>query len=58
MSFVCVNVSVIHLSLVDFNSIIEDGHRYLREDRPHGSAGGLYKFQDLLMDDDPVSSYH
>ncbi|XP_024364770.1 uncharacterized protein [Physcomitrium patens] len=28
--------------------------RYLREDKPHGSAGGLYNFQDLLLEDDPT----
>ncbi|CAN0900710.1 Mannose-1-phosphate guanyltransferase alpha [Linum grandiflorum] len=28
--------------------------RYLREDKPHGSAGGLYNFRDLIMEDDPV----
>ena len=28
--------------------------RYLQEDKPHGSAGGLYNFKDLLMEDDPV----
>ena len=28
--------------------------RYLREDKPHGSAGGLYNFKNLLMEDDPV----
>lgn len=27
--------------------------RYLREDKPHGSAGGLYNFKDLLMEDNP-----
>ncbi|KAM7471350.1 hypothetical protein LguiA_009533 [Lonicera macranthoides] len=27
--------------------------RYLKEDKPHGSAGGLYNFRDLLMEDDP-----
>ncbi|KAL2253992.1 mannose-1-phosphate guanyltransferase alpha [Sesamum indicum] len=27
--------------------------RYLREDRPHGSAGGLYSFRDLIMEDNP-----
>ncbi|KAL0357554.1 UNVERIFIED_CONTAM: Mannose-1-phosphate guanyltransferase alpha [Sesamum calycinum] len=27
--------------------------RYLREDRPHGSAGGLYNFRDLIMEDNP-----
>ncbi|KAA8540872.1 hypothetical protein F0562_024990 [Nyssa sinensis] len=27
--------------------------RYLREDKPHGSAGGLYNFRDLIMEDDP-----
>ncbi|KAF5192681.1 Mannose-1-phosphate guanyltransferase alpha, partial [Thalictrum thalictroides] len=25
--------------------------RYLKEDRPYGSAGGLYKFGDLIMED-------
>ncbi len=28
--------------------------RYLREEKPHGSAGGLYNFKDLLMEEDPV----
>lgn len=28
--------------------------RYLKEDKPHGSAGGLYNFRDLLMEDSPV----
>ncbi|XP_012845029.1 PREDICTED: mannose-1-phosphate guanyltransferase alpha-like [Erythranthe guttata] len=28
--------------------------RYLREDKPHGSAGGLYNFRDFIMEDDPV----
>lgn len=27
--------------------------RYLREDKPHGSAGGLYNFRDLIMEDGP-----
>ncbi|XVF54192.1 hypothetical protein PTKIN_Ptkin05aG0161000 [Pterospermum kingtungense] len=27
--------------------------RYLREDKPHGSAGGLYNFKDLIMEDNP-----
>ncbi|XP_057522312.1 uncharacterized protein LOC130802357 [Amaranthus tricolor] len=27
--------------------------RYLKEDKPHGSAGGLYHFQDLIMEDEP-----
>ncbi|KZV56549.1 mannose-1-phosphate guanyltransferase alpha-like [Dorcoceras hygrometricum] len=27
--------------------------RYLREDKPHGSAGGLYNFRDLIMEDNP-----
>jgi len=57
-AFYLCSVSVIHLPLVGFNLVSEDDHRYLREDKPHGSAGGLYKFQDLLMDDDPVSPYH
>jgi mannose-1-phosphate guanylyltransferase len=26
---------------------------YLREEKPHGSAGGLYNFKDLLMEEDP-----
>ncbi|CAL1406452.1 unnamed protein product [Linum trigynum] len=28
--------------------------RYLREDKPHGSAGGLYNFRDLIMEDNPA----
>jgi mannose-1-phosphate guanylyltransferase len=27
--------------------------RYLREDKPHGSAGGLYHFRNLIMEDSP-----
>lgn len=27
--------------------------RYLKEDKPRGSAGGLYYFRDLIMEDDP-----
>ncbi|CAM6082001.1 unnamed protein product [Calypogeia fissa] len=27
--------------------------RYLREDRPHGSAGGLYSFRDLILEESP-----
>ncbi|ONL94572.1 Mannose-1-phosphate guanylyltransferase 1 [Zea mays] len=27
--------------------------RYLREDKPHGSAGGLYIFRDYIMEDSP-----
>ncbi|XP_022893437.1 mannose-1-phosphate guanyltransferase alpha-like [Olea europaea var. sylvestris] len=27
--------------------------RYLREEKPHGSAGGLYSFRDLIMEDNP-----
>ncbi|KAM7508099.1 hypothetical protein LguiA_018552 [Lonicera macranthoides] len=27
--------------------------RYLKEDKPHGSAGGLYYFRDLIMEDSP-----
>ncbi|KAJ6820454.1 mannose-1-phosphate guanyltransferase alpha-like [Iris pallida] len=27
--------------------------RYLREDKPHGSAGGLYNFRDYIMEDSP-----
>lgn len=27
--------------------------RYLREDKPHGSAGALYYFRDLIMEDAP-----
>ncbi|KAJ7956288.1 putative Mannose-1-phosphate guanyltransferase [Quillaja saponaria] len=27
--------------------------RYLREDKPHGSAGGIYNFRDLIMEDNP-----
>lgn len=28
--------------------------RYLREDKPHGSAGGLYYYRDIIMEDSPV----
>eukprot|EP01018_Ginkgo_biloba_P014052 Gb_40673 [translate_table: standard] len=31
--------------------------RYLREDKPHGSAGGLYNFKDLIMEDDPTNIF-
>ncbi|CAK7328995.1 unnamed protein product [Dovyalis caffra] len=31
--------------------------RYLREDKPHGSAGGLYNFRDLIMEDSPVLAF-
>ncbi|CAB4275120.1 unnamed protein product [Prunus armeniaca] len=27
--------------------------RYLREDKPHGSAGGLYYYRDIIMEDSP-----
>jgi mannose-1-phosphate guanylyltransferase len=27
--------------------------RYLREDKPHGSAGGIYSFRDYIMEDGP-----
>ncbi|KAK6928246.1 Nucleotidyl transferase domain [Dillenia turbinata] len=27
--------------------------RYLKEDKPHGSAGGLYYFRELIMEDSP-----
>ncbi|KAL6528650.1 hypothetical protein OROMI_029295 [Orobanche minor] len=27
--------------------------RYLKEDKPHGSAGGLYNFRDLIMEENP-----
>ncbi|EFJ11836.1 hypothetical protein SELMODRAFT_182999 [Selaginella moellendorffii] len=28
--------------------------RYLKEDKPHGSAGGLYQFRDLILEEDPT----
>ncbi|KAF9601843.1 hypothetical protein IFM89_023608 [Coptis chinensis] len=28
--------------------------RYLKEDKPHGSAGELYNFRDPIMEDNPV----
>ncbi|KAJ7565933.1 hypothetical protein O6H91_02G081900 [Diphasiastrum complanatum] len=28
--------------------------RYLREEKPHGSAGGLYHFQEKLLEEDPT----
>ncbi|KAL9458487.1 hypothetical protein AB3S75_007366 [Citrus x aurantiifolia] len=27
--------------------------RYLKEDKPHGSAGGLYYFRDMIMEENP-----
>nr|KYP43744.1 Mannose-1-phosphate guanyltransferase alpha [Cajanus cajan] len=27
--------------------------RYLKEDKPHGSAGGLYYYRDIIMEDSP-----
>ncbi|POO01788.1 Nucleotidyl transferase domain containing protein [Trema orientale] len=27
--------------------------RYLKEDKPHGSAGGIYYFRDMIMEDSP-----
>nr|GME03948.1 mannose-1-phosphate guanyltransferase alpha-B-like [Ipomoea batatas] len=27
--------------------------RYLKEEKPHGSAGGLYNFRDMIMEDSP-----
>ncbi|KAG9152818.1 hypothetical protein Leryth_017642 [Lithospermum erythrorhizon] len=27
--------------------------RYLKEDKPHGSAGGIYSFRDVIMEDSP-----
>ncbi|KHG11736.1 Mannose-1-phosphate guanyltransferase alpha-B [Gossypium arboreum] len=30
--------------------------RYLKEDKPHGSAGGLYYFRNIIMEDNPVSA--
>ncbi|KAK9066505.1 hypothetical protein SSX86_013828 [Deinandra increscens subsp. villosa] len=27
--------------------------KYLKEEKPHGSAGGLYNFRDLIMEDNP-----
>lgn len=34
--------------------VIHADNRYLKEDKPHGSAGGLYSFRDRIMEDDPV----
>lgn len=28
--------------------------RYLREDKPRGSAGGFYSFRNYIMEDSPV----
>ncbi|KAI3761343.1 hypothetical protein L1987_51755 [Smallanthus sonchifolius] len=28
--------------------------KYLKEDKPHGSAGGLYSFRDMIMEDNPA----
>jgi len=29
-------------------------YRYLKEDKPHGSAGALYYFRDRIMEEKPV----
>lgn len=34
--------------------LVDNAIRYLREDKPHGSAGGLYNFRDLILEDNPV----
>ncbi|KAK1311096.1 putative mannose-1-phosphate guanylyltransferase 1 [Acorus calamus] len=31
--------------------------RYLREDKPHGSAGGLYTFRDIIMEESPLQIF-
>ncbi|PKI77787.1 hypothetical protein CRG98_001835 [Punica granatum] len=31
--------------------------RYLKEDKPYGSAGGLYYFRDLIMEDNPTDIF-
>lgn len=31
--------------------------RYLKEDKPHGSAGGLYSFRDVIMEDAPSNIF-
>lgn len=31
--------------------------RYLKEDKPHGSAGGLYSFRDVIMEDTPSNIF-
>lgn len=43
-------------SIIEFEFLQFPSHflRYLKEDKPHGSAGGLYHFRDLIMEDDPV----
>lgn len=38
------------MSLYDAVMII----RYLKEQKPHGSAGGLFHFRDMIMEDNPV----
>ncbi|KAG6426132.1 hypothetical protein SASPL_110348 [Salvia splendens] len=30
--------------------------RYLKEDKPHGSAGGLYNFRDQIMEESPITN--
>ncbi|GLJ08966.1 hypothetical protein SUGI_0099410 [Cryptomeria japonica] len=41
------------LYLSNVSSELKIPVRYLCEDKPHGSAGALFKFRDLLMEDSP-----
>lgn len=41
------------LYLSNVSSELKIPVRYLCEDKPHGSAGALFKFRDLLMEDNP-----
>uniref|UniRef100_A0A0D9Z3Q8 Uncharacterized protein n=1 Tax=Oryza glumipatula TaxID=40148 RepID=A0A0D9Z3Q8_9ORYZ len=39
--------------LISLQTALQLQTRYLREDKPHGSAGGLYSFRDYIMEDSP-----
>ncbi|KAI8533791.1 hypothetical protein RHMOL_Rhmol10G0036400 [Rhododendron molle] len=41
------------LSVSSISNELKVPVRYLREDKPHGSAGALYYFSDLIMEDSP-----
>lgn len=48
-------MSVHGLLIIDTSALLF--FRYLKEDKPHGSAGGLYYFKDLIMEDNPVTFF-
>lgn len=57
-AFLKYNISMIS-EYIYFSFLFHDkfnffDRRYLREDKPHGSAGCLYSFRDYIMEENPV----